>query len=37
VEADKPAEAAEQAKQVAQVLDALADHIRTAAKLLEKL
>ncbi len=37
VEAEKPVEAAEQAKQVAQVLDTLADHIREAAKLLEKL
>ena len=37
VEADKPAEAAEQAQQVAQVLDRLAAHIDLAAKLMGKL
>ncbi len=37
VEANRPAEAAEQTKQVAQVLDTLADHINDAAKLLGKL
>ena len=36
VEANKPAEAAEQAKQVAQALDTLADHIDQAAKLMPK-
>ena len=37
VEANKPAEAAEQAQQVAQVLDTLAGHIDQAAKLMGKL
>jgi N-acetylated-alpha-linked acidic dipeptidase len=37
VEANKPDEAAEQAKQVAQALQTLADHIKEAARLLEKL
>ena len=37
VEAHKPAEAADQAKQVAQVLDTLADHVKEATKLLEKI
>jgi len=37
VEGNKPAEAAEQAQQVAQVLDTLAGHIKEAASLLGKL
>ena len=37
VEANKPAEASEQAQQVAQVLETLAAHIREAAGLLGKL
>ncbi len=37
VEANRPEEAAEQARQVAQVLNTLADHVREAARLLEKL
>jgi len=37
VEAKKPAEATEQAGQVAQVLDTLAEHLREATKLLDKL